>query len=151
MTEQQTSIFTWQDEDDGEQLMHQYRQHFTDREFIFPRQKVNQVKLFKNLPILGVFTGKILKQTKISDFLVFCNNTTNFDWGETTWGISESEYYFRLYNADNKVVGKLYLSTTDCGRISSRPFSPSMKFGGLSETGRDRLNKLISNIDNWEQ
>ncbi len=150
LTEQQNSIFNWQDGDDGEKLMNRYRQHFTDKEFIFPRQKVTQVKLFKNIPIFGVFTAKTLKQTKIDDFLLFCNDTANFTWGETTWGVSESEYYFRLYNAANKVVGKLYFCTTDCGRISSRPFTPSMKFGGLSETGQYRINKLISNIDNWE-
>lgn len=43
-------------------LMTRYRHHFADPEFVFPRQKVNKIKLFKNIPILGVFTGKTLKQ-----------------------------------------------------------------------------------------
>lgn len=150
LTEQQSSIFTWQDEDDGEQLMQRYRQHFTDREFIFPRQKVNQVKLFKNLPLLGVFTGKTLRQTKIGDFLVFCNDTTNFDWGESTWGLSESEYYFKLYNLEGKVVGKIYFMLSEQPMTESRPFCPSMKFGGLSNRGFIWINELIKNHNNWE-
>jgi hypothetical protein len=150
LTEQQNSVFKWQDGDDGDKLMNRYRQHFTDKEFIFPRQKVTQVKLFKNIPILGVFTAKTLKQTKIDDFLLFCNDTTNFTWGETTWGVSESEYYFRLYRADNKVIGKIYICLDDCHMTSSKPFCPSMKFGGLSETGTGYINKLIKGKDNWE-
>jgi hypothetical protein len=150
LTEKQNIIFKWQDGDDGDKLMTRYRQHFADTEFVFPRQKVTKVKLFKNTPIIGVFSGKTLKQNRIDTFLKFCNDTTNFDWGETTWGISESEYYVRLYNSETKVVGKIYFCLDDCGMTSAKPFCPAMKFGGLSATGLDNINNLINSKGNWE-
>lgn len=150
LTEKQNIIFNWQDGDNGNKLITRYRKHFADTEFVFPRQKVTKIKLFKNIPIIGVFTGKTLKQNRVNTFLNFCNDTANFDWGETMWKISESEYYVRLYNSDNKVVGKIYFCLDDCGMTSARPFCPAMKFGGLSATGLDYINNLINSKDNWK-
>lgn len=149
LTEKQNRIFNWQEEDNAAKLMTRYRHHFADPEFVFPRQKVTKIKLFKNIPILGVFTGKTLKQNHIETFLKFFNDTTNFDWRETTWGISESDYYVRFYNSDNKVVGKVYFCL-DCSMTSAKPFCPAMKFGGLSAVGIDRINYLINSKDHWE-
>lgn len=150
LTEKQKSIFKWQDGDDGDKLITRYKHHFADTELVFPRQKVTKIKLFNNTPIIGVFSGKTLKQNNIKTFLNLCNDTANFNWGETTWEVSESEYYARLYNSDNDVVGKIYFCLDDCGMTSSKPFCPSMKFGGLSATGLDNIKKLINNKDNWE-
>ena len=150
LTEKQNIVFKWQEGDNSDKLMSRYRAHFADPEFVFPRQKVAKVKLFKNIPIIGVFTGKTLKQNRIETFLKFCNDTSNFDWEETTWRISESEYYVRLYNSDNEVVGKIYFCLNDCGMTSAEPFCPAMKFGGLSASGLENINNLINSKDNWE-
>lgn len=113
LTEHQKEIFKWRSDIDNFDLPEIYRQHFSDTKFIYPRQEVYKVKLFKNIPILGVFTGKTLKQNQVDGFLQFCNDTTNFDWGETTWGLNEAEYFIRLYNSKDKVVGKIYFCLAD--------------------------------------
>jgi len=56
---------------------------------------------------ISALTSKTLKHEFVDSFVNFCNDTTNFHWGETIWEISESEYYCRLYNENNKVVGKI--------------------------------------------
>src|SRR5580692_3551574 len=38
-----------------------YRQHFSDTSFAFPRQAVKTIKLFRNIPMLGVFTARKLR------------------------------------------------------------------------------------------
>jgi hypothetical protein len=145
-------IFVWKDGDGdnaGEKLMQRYRQHFLDQ-YAFPRQKVTKVKLFRNTPMLSVLTSKTLKQDYVDNFIEFCNDTMNFHWAETTWQISESEYYCRLYNADNKVVGKVYFCLDDCGMTRSKPFSPAMKFGGLSGKGMNYIRQLFADKTKWE-
>lgn len=150
LTEQQKEIFKWRSDIDNFDLTQVYKQHFADNEFTFPRQQVSKVKLFKNIPLVGVFSGKTLKQNQVDSFLQFCNDTANFDWGETTWGLYDAEYFIRLYNSNDQVVGKIHFCLTDCGNIYARPFSPSMKFGMLSTTGLVKINKLINNEDQWE-
>lgn len=149
LTEKEKEIFKWSDSDNFD-LYQVYRQHFFDTEFIFPRQQVSKIKLFKNTPLLSIFTSKTLKQNQIDNFLTFCNDTANFDWGETTWGLNEAEYFIRLYNTKDQVVGKIYFCLADCGHIDARPFSPSMKFGMLSTVGLNKINKLIGDKDNWQ-
>lgn len=106
--------------------------------------------LFKNIPIIGVITSKTLKRNHIEPFLKFCNDSVNFDWRETTWDITESKYYVRFYNSDNKVVGKIYFCLDDGEMTSAEPFCPAMKFGGLLATGLENMHKLINNKANWE-
>ncbi|MEG5146994.1 hypothetical protein QUB27_30115 [Microcoleus sp. AT8-B6] len=146
----QQQVFEWQDGDDAEKLMQRYRQHFLDSLYAFPRQNVAKVKLFRNTPMISALTSKTLKEDYMDGFIQFCNDTTNFHWGETTWQRNESEYYCRLYNAENKVVGKLYFCLGDCGMTSSIPFSPAMKFGGLSGKGINYITQLIGDNSKWE-
>lgn len=148
LSEEQGEIFKWKDGDTSEKLMGRYRQYFSDSEYTFPRQSVSKVKMFKNIPMLGILTGKTLHQNLVDRFVEFCNDTANFTWAETTWEISESEYYFKLYSKDNDVVGKVYFCLEDCGMTHARPFCPSMKFGMLSENGLIGIRKLINSKDN---
>ncbi|MFA7381298.1 MAG: hypothetical protein WC150_12625 [Bacteroidia bacterium] len=150
LTEQQKEIFNWRSNVDNFDLAQVYKQHFADTEYIFPRQQVSKIKLFKNIPIISVFTGKTLRQNQVDYFLKFCNDTANFDWGETTWGLNEAEYFIRLYNSEDKVVGKIYFCLADCGQIDAKPFSPSMKFGMLSTIGLYKINQFINDKDQWE-
>ncbi|MEY3198996.1 MAG: hypothetical protein RJA13_954 [Bacteroidota bacterium] len=143
-------LFKWQDGDNDEKLKNRYESNFSNDNYTFPRQKVHSIRLFKNIPMISTFSSKSLNRNQIDKFLMFCNDTTNFSWAETTWDISESEYYFRLYNQENKVVGKIYFCIDKCGMISSKPFCPSMKFGALSEIGRINIKSFIENQENWK-
>jgi hypothetical protein len=150
LTEQQKEIFKWRSDMANFELPQIYRQYFSDKEYIFPRQRIFKIKLFKNIPIIGVFTSKTLKENQIDKFLQFCNDTVNFDWGETTWGLHEAEYFMRLYDSEDNVAGKIYFCLADCGHLYARPFSPSMKFGMLSTTGLNKINKMINDKNQWE-
>ncbi len=149
LTTEQERIFKWKDNDDINSLKERYRSHFKNNEFTFPRQKVFQVKLFDNKPILGLFTAKTLKENEIDNFVKLCNDSKNFDWGETTWQTSESEYFFRLYNEESKIIGKIYFCLEKCGMTCSEPFCPTMKFGRLSEKGQQEIENFINDKTKW--
>jgi hypothetical protein len=126
-----------------------YIEHFSDDNFMFPRQKVDKIKLFQNKPLLGTLTSKTLKQEFNPDVIEFFNDPTNFSWEETTWSVDESEYILRFYNQD-KIVGKIYLCLNDCGRIETRPFTPNVKFGGLTDIGQRTLETMLHDKKKWE-
>jgi hypothetical protein len=150
LAEKEELIFKWRDGDDGEKLMNRYRQHFNDTTFIFPRQSVRTIKCFKNIPMLGIFTSRTLKRELNVTFIKFCNDTASFDWRETTWSKRESEFYVLLYDSRDKVIGKIYFCLRDCGMTDARPLCPAMKFGGLSKTGRETIEKLFNDKSKWE-
>lgn len=150
LTASQQKSFEWQAGDNGEKLMQRYRHYSFDTRFSFPRQKVTEVKLFQNIPMINVFTSKNLKKDYVDSFLHFCNDTTNFSWSETTCESNESEYYCRLYNGEGKVVGKIYFCLNDCGMTFSKPFSPAMKFGSLSAEGLTHIKQFLSDKTKWE-
>lgn len=143
-------IFHWQEDDSAELLIERYRQHFKDNSYSFPRQKVTKIKLYRNTPFISGLSGKTLKQEYVDTLIRFCNDTANYTWDETTWEESESEYYLRLYNKQNKIVGKIFICTDGCYMIKSIPFTPRMKFGGLSEKGVNDMRNLINDKTKWE-
>ena len=146
----QQQLFQWQDGDDSDKLIGRYSQHFADSMYSFPGKKVTQIKRFRNTPIISGIWSQKLKAIYINEFIQFFNDTTNFHWSETTNQISESEYYFSFYNEDNKVVGKVYYCGDGCHMTSSIPFTPRMKFGGLSERGITYLEQILSEKTKWE-
>src|SRR6188768_2831542 len=82
LNEQRPAIFAWQEGDNTDKFIARFRQHILDADFSFPRQKVAKVKLFKNIPMLRVLTAKTLKPNMVDSFVKFCNDSSNFDWGE---------------------------------------------------------------------
>ncbi len=148
LSEQQK--FHMQDADDSEKLIERYRQSFKDNSYSFPRQTVTKIKLYNNTPFISGLSGLTLKQEYNDTLIKFCNDTANFTWDETTWEESESDYYLRLYNKQNKIVGKLFICLDGCYMIKSIPVTPRMKFGGLSEKGMNELRNLLNNKSNWE-
>ena len=148
MTKEQKLYFKWQNGESEEDFKNKYRQHFNDTSFYFPRQRVVQIKCFKNKPIIGAFNAKSLKEELLNDFLKFCNDSLNFTWDESTWNTSEAQYYLRFYNANNQVCGKLFLELND-GYLQAEPFCPVMKFGSLSEQGLKKLSAFIDTESNW--
>jgi hypothetical protein len=126
-----------------------YVSHFGDSKYMFPRQNVDKIKLFKNIPFIESLTSRTLKKEFNSDIVNFFNDSTNFDWGETTWSYSESEYILRFYN-NEKVVGKMYLCLDKCGMTESRPFTPNTKFGGLTSDGQKEIKEILTDTKRWE-
>jgi hypothetical protein len=122
--------------------------HFGDTTFAFPRQSVDKVKLFSNQPLLSSLTAKTLEHEFNDDLITFFNDTTNFHWGETTWTFRESEYILRFYS-HGKVVGKIYLCLDQCGMVNTRPFTPNVKFGGLSQQGQEKIEHILNDPSLW--
>ena len=120
-----------------------YEKHFKDSEYRFPRVAVKEVMIYKNIPILSRLTSKKVDNKM---FLDFVNNPDNFDWNETTWALEESEYIIRFYDFDNNESGKIWVCLKGCGMTESIPFSPTMKFGGLSSAGRLKLSEILKGI-----
>ncbi|MNR45208.1 hypothetical protein D3C85_1640290 [compost metagenome] len=81
-----------------------------------------------------------------SDLLLFFNNLINFNWSETTWHLNEAEYILRFYDNKNNEIGKIWLCLQCCGMTKSMPFSPNMKYGGLSKIGKKNINRIINKI-----
>tara|TARA_R110002049_G_scaffold287285_1_gene469230 strand:- start:22 stop:582 length:561 start_codon:yes stop_codon:yes gene_type:complete len=124
-----------------------YSRNFGNPKYEFPRSTVKKIKISNNIPLLGRLTSKtITEKSKIEFILEIFNNPKNFDWGETTWSINESEYIFRFYDEQNLEIGKVWLCMKGCGITHSLPFSPNMKFGGLSKLGKVKINELLNKI-----
>lgn len=146
----QAKLFNWQNGDNDSSLKARFIRHFADTALAFPGKQVSKIRLFKNTPVLGSLTFKNLKQNKLAEFIQFCNNPDNYSWAETTWNSSESEWYIKCYNMQNRVVGKMYFCLKDCGMSKSIPFCPAMKFGGLSQNGQHWIENFIAQNNNWE-
>ena len=123
-----------------------FEKHFGFGKYKFPREQVAKIKLFKNNFLTSRLTSKTVSELNKSDLIIFFNNPSNFDWSETTWSLSESEYILRFYNKENKEIGKVWLCLEGCGMTESEPFSPNMKYGGLSEIGKEKLNFILDEI-----
>ena len=132
----------------NEKVQEVFKKNFGNPKYEFPRSSVKKIKILDNVPLISRFTTQtITEKNKIDFILEFFNNPQNFDWGETTWYISESEYIIRFYNEKNEEVGKVWLCMEGCGMTESRPFSPNMKFGGLSEVGKAKMNELLNKVN----
>jgi hypothetical protein len=123
-----------------------FEKNFGNEKYSFPRQEVAEVKLFRNRFLLSRLTSKTLSNSSKTELISFFNNPVNFDWGETTWEVAESEYILRFYNKEDKEIGKIWLCLEGCGMTKSIPFSPNMKYGGLSESGKEGVEKIINTI-----
>ena len=126
-----------------------YRSNIGKEKYQFPRQHVNQVKLFQNTPLLGSLNSRTLKEEFNQEVTTFFNDSTNFSWSETTWSIQDADYILKFYN-NGKLVGKVWLCLTGCGMISTHPFTPNTKFGGLTIEGKRILESILNDHTKWE-
>ena len=120
-----------------------YERHFHDTLYEFPRCNAKKVKIFRNIPVISRITGKQVNKT---EFLSFFNTPDNFNWSETTWTINETDYILRFYDFNNKTVGTIWICFDECGMTESIPFAPTMKFGGLSGIGKEKLTRMLREI-----
>lgn len=148
LTSEEMKKFEWQDGDNNKSLQQRYRLGFSDTLYSFPRQNVYSVKLFRNVPLIGPVFGKTLRPDEANEFLEFFKDSTNFGWSETTWTISESEYCFKLYGNTGNIIGKVFVCL-ECSMIYTRPFSPIMKFGELSESGHSKIKSIVDHRLNF--
>ncbi|GGI57794.1 hypothetical protein GCM10011444_21030 [Winogradskyella haliclonae] len=124
-----------------------FEDNFDNPKYKFPRSEVHKIKVLKNVPFLSrLSTVTITDESKIDYIITFFNDPKNFDWGETTWALNESNYIFRFYNENDIKVGEIWLCSDHCSNIESIPFSPNMKFGGISEIGKDNMDLILNKI-----
>jgi hypothetical protein len=130
----------------SEQQEKAFEKNFGFGKYKFPREHVAKIKLFKNNFLTSRLTSKTVSELNKADLITFFNSPSNFVWSETTWNLSKSEYILRFYNKENKEIGKVWLCLEVCGMTESEPFSPNMKYGGLSEIGKEKLNFILNEI-----
>jgi hypothetical protein len=130
-----------------EEVKEAYERNYENPKYLFPRGNVEKVKIYKNQFLTSRITSKTLSNEEAKSTIDFLNEPDNFDWGETTWSLNESEYILRFFDNQNNEIGKVWLCVEDCGMTESIPFSPNMKFGGLSQKGRANLTTLLKRIN----
>ena len=59
--------------------------------------------------------------------------------------------FYKSYNKENKEIGKVWLCLEVCGMTESEPFSPNMKYGRLSEIGKEKLNFILNLLISWKK
>ena len=128
----------------SEEQENAHAENFDNEKYKFPRKKVAQVKLYQNKFLVSRLTSKDISQTDKIKLLNFFNNPENFSWGETTWSLDESEYILRFFDENEVEVGKIWLCLEGCGMTKSIPFSPNMKYGGLSKSGKDKIKEILN-------
>jgi hypothetical protein len=126
-----------------------YTSYLGNHQFAFPRQQVDRIKLFQNTVIIGSLTPKTLRKEFNTNVMRFFNSSNFYSWAETTWSLREADYILRFYYKD-QVVGKAYLCLEGCGMIGTRPFTPNIKFGALTEDGRKELENMLESEEMWE-
>lgn len=141
--EELTEFFIYETTEEQEKA---FEKNFGNEKYKFPREEVAEVKLFQNRFLVSRLTSKTLSESSKAKVISFFNDSGNFDWSETTWEVIESEYIMRFYNEKGKEIGKIWLCLEGCGMTESIPFSPNMKYGGLSESGKEGVEKIINTI-----
>ena len=126
-----------------------YISYLGNEQFAFPRQYVDRIRLFQNRPIIGSLTAKELRKEFNWEVTQFFNNSSNFSWAESTWTHQDSDYILRFYYR-GRTIGKVYLCLEECGMIHTRPFTPNIKFGALTDEGRRELESIIADEEKWE-
>lgn len=117
---------------------------FKNPNFKFPREEVSRIVLFRNVFLISRLTKKEIVKDSIQDLTTFFNNPNNFNWGETTWSLDESEYILRFYNENDKLIGQIWICLEGCNMTFADPFTPNMKYGGLSKEGVEKIKTLLN-------
>ncbi|TNE26746.1 MAG: hypothetical protein EP346_13655 [Bacteroidetes bacterium] len=120
-----------------------FQNNFNNPKLSFPRVPTKEVILFPNQFVISRLNAHSFPEDKVTEIVEFFNNPDHFDWGETTWNIDEADYIFRFYDARGEVVGKIFVCDEGCGMTRAYPFSPNMKFGGFSESGKAAFQKIM--------
>ena len=109
-------------------------------------EDVNEIKFYRNLPIISRLMGQKLTKEQATTIVEIIKDSRNFDWGETTWAIRETDFFFRFYDSEEKELGKFWVCFEACGMTAISPQLSSTKYGNLSERGKSNFTELIKEI-----
>jgi hypothetical protein len=138
-SQQEINAFKTQDDS----LKTIYQAHFFDKRFSFPRQSIRNIKITKNIPVIGRFIAQTLPIERQEKLIKFLNNPDNFTWKRVTMLHSDADYIIYFYNDKGKSIGKIWLCSS-CGQLIAVPFSPNMKFGSLKISKIREIQNLLS-------
>lgn len=102
--EELTEFFMYKTTEEQEKA---FEENFGNEKYNFPREEVAEVKLFRNTFLVSRLTSKTLSESSKTKIISFFNDPVNFDWSETTWEVTDSEYILRFYNKEEKEIGKI--------------------------------------------
>ncbi|WP_196895989.1 hypothetical protein [Aureivirga marina] len=120
-----------------------YKKEFNNPKFNFPNKEVSEVKIYKNTPVISRFSAETLNKKQQKEIIQFFNNPENFSFEKTSWKIPDAEYIIRFFDKKEEEIGKVWLCLNNCGAVKSIPFSAKMKFGSLSEVGKERIEMIL--------
>ena len=126
-----------------EEIQKAFEKQFKNPKYNFPGAEVCYVKIYKNHFLISRLNSKKINHIEKLQLINFFNDPENFDWSETTWELNEAEYIIRFYNNKDLEIGKVWLCLRECGMTFSKPFSPNMKFGGISESGKLKICNIL--------
>ncbi|WP_430399988.1 hypothetical protein [Flavobacterium sp.] len=141
-TNEELKTFFWHKTSEEQEKA--YESNFGNEKYEFPRDKVAKIKLYKNVFLISRITSKKISESNEIKLTNFFNNPENFSWGETTWNVEEAKYILRFFDENENEIGKIWICIDGCYMSKSIPFSPNMKYGGLSKIGREKIKDLLN-------
>lgn len=92
-----------------DEVQEAYERNYENPDYAFPRGNVEEVKIYKNQFLISRITSRTLSNENAMSAIDFFNDPDNFDWGETTWRLSESEYILRFFDSQENEIGTVWL------------------------------------------
>ena len=129
----------------SEEVEKAFEKNFKNPKYSFSKTEIKKIKVYKNQFLISRLNSVKVTEKQKNEIIDFFNNPENFDYGETTWELNEAEYILRFYDKNEKEVHKIWICLKDCGMTFSKNFSPNMKFGGISESGKLKIIKILNN------
>ena len=129
----------------SEEVEKAFEKNFRNTKYNFSKTEINLIKIYKNNILVSRLNSIKVNEKKKNEIIDFFNNPDNFDYGETTWELNEAEYILRFFDKNQNEINKIWICFKDCGMTFSKKFSPNMKFGGISESGKSKLAEILKN------
>lgn len=105
----------------------------------YPGVEVDKITIQRMYNPIAMVFPKILGKSDIASFDKFINDSSNFEFCETTF--DKVDYVVKMYNK-SRIVSKMWIGL-DCRIIDCKPMNPRMKFGMMNDTGLKRLIDII--------
>lgn len=105
----------------------------------YPGVVVDKITLQRMYNPIDIVFPRILGKLDIASFDKFINDSSNFEFGETTF--DKVDYVVMLYNK-SRIVSKMWIGI-DCKIIDCMPMNPRMKFGMMNDVGLKKLVEII--------
>ena len=122
-----------------------YIQNFGNPLYAFPRREAARIEVVRN-KFLSRTRSASLPQVHHAKIISFFNDPANFTWSDTSWEAEDSEYIFKFFDKANHQIGKAWICIDRCEVTHTVPFSPNMKYGGLSPIGKKKFTMLLNTI-----